>query len=148
VLGPAEIRRLIPLREPALHIDRVTELDESQVVAEKAVSAAEAYYLSHNESSGLAYPFALVVESFAQTCVLAAMHAAGDPDLIPVIGRVAHAKQFASVLPGDVISHRARLQGRSANMFLFGGESYAGDAKVLEVQRMVITLVDPAKYRD
>lgn len=141
------IRQLIPIREPALHVDRVVSLDEETVVAEKVISIAESCYPLPGSEETYDYPFALLVESMAQTAViLAASREPGD-DVIPVIASIAKARSLKPVLPGATVQHRVRRASNVGGASIFSCESWVADELVADAQRIVIALTPGERYR-
>ncbi len=69
VLDSHQIRELLPHRYPILLVDRVLELSDTQIVAEKIVSANEPVLQGHFPGRPI-YPGVYILESLAQTAAI------------------------------------------------------------------------------
>ena len=113
-VGPDEIRRILPHREPFLFVDRVTGLEpDLRIVAERTPDPAEPHFAGHFPGRPI-MPGVLITEALAQTAglllALSAMARGEDPG-----GRLfylarAEMKWTAPVTPGETLSLEARLE--------------------------------------
>lgn len=147
MLDQIGIRRLLPLREPALHVDRVVELDDEHIVAEKAVSVAEACYPLPSPDD-YSYPFALVLESIAQSALIhIAFHNPPVSDAVPLIASITGGRELSSAMPGDVIRHTVRRVAQLESAAVFRCQSWAGNEQVAHVQRLVVSFASAGRFR-
>ncbi|QWF85094.1 3-hydroxyacyl-ACP dehydratase FabZ family protein [Amycolatopsis sp. CA-230715] len=133
---------LLPHRYPMLLVDRVLDLvDGQEVTAVKAVSVNEPWY-ARAGSDGFAYPQLLLVESFAQTAGIlgttVGLGGTSETGLVTLIGSVSGARFHRDVFPGDVVTHRVRVEKVLADAAVVSGESEANGAPVLTVAQMVL----------
>ena len=112
--GSERIRELLPHRHPMLMIDRVLEIGENHILAEKLVSAAEPALAGHFPGQPI-FPGVLIIESMAQAAAIWAMLAGTvKPGLLCVLAGVDGARFRRQVVPGDVLRLEARgLAARS-----------------------------------
>ena len=112
--GSERIRELLPHRYPMLMIDRVLEIGENHILAEKLVSAAEPALAGHFPGQPI-FPGVLIIEALAQTAAIWAMLAGTvKPGLLCVLAGVDGARFRRQVVPGDVLRLEARgLAARS-----------------------------------
>jgi 3-hydroxyacyl-[acyl-carrier-protein] dehydratase len=104
MLGPKEIREMLPHRYPFLLVDRVMEVSEdgSRAVAIKNVSINELFFQGHFPDYPL-MPGVLIVEALAQTGGIALM---SQPENIGKQGVLAGVDKFRfrrQVVPGDTL---------------------------------------------
>jgi 3-hydroxyacyl-[acyl-carrier-protein] dehydratase len=113
-VGPDEIRRLLPHREPFLFVDRVTGLEpDRRIVAERTLRPEEPHFAGHFPDRPI-MPGVLIIEALAQTAglllALSAMTRGEDPgDRLFYLAR-AEIKWTAPLHPGDALSLEARLE--------------------------------------
>lgn len=139
------VRALLPHRYPILLVDRVLELTAGRAItAIKAVTLNEPWYARLGPDPApddLAYPGALLVESWAQSAGLLANSAApaGDgPPPVMLFGSTRGVTFGRPVLPGDVLRHHARLTRVLEDTVFVEGESRVGDDVVLTVEQGVL----------
>lgn len=135
MIGPSEIRKVIPHRFPVLLVDRVSEVDPGRaIVTVKAVSGREPCYASGAED---AYPIGPLLESWAQSAVLLARWGNPNPDVladkVELITGVRDVVLHAPVYPGDVLEHHVRLVREVADAAILAGRSEVGGRVVVEV---------------
>lgn len=136
---------LLPHRYPMLLVDRVLELiDGQEVTAVKAVSVNEPWYAraAGSGESRFAYPQLLLVESFAQTAGIlgttVGLGGTSETGQVTLIGSVSDARFHRDVFPGDVVTHRVRVEKVLADAAVVSGESEADGQPVLTVSQMVL----------
>lgn len=102
-----EIERRIPHRPPFLFLDRVVEIGEDRIVAEREVRADEPHFAGHYPGNPI-MPGVLICEAAFQAAavlLVRRLEESGDDvgDRTPVLSRITDAKFKAMVKPGDVI---------------------------------------------
>lgn len=145
MIGPAQIRELLPYRYPMLLLDRVDELEPgARLRGRKAVTANEPWYRSLEPAGEHAYPAVLLVESWAQAAgmlaVCSQLAADAPPDAVMLLGSVSGAAFHGPVLPGDTVEHEVRLTRALSDTMMFDGESRVDGRVVLEIGRAVMAL--------
>ncbi len=127
MLDAVQIQELIPHRYPFLFLDRVVEVGEDTIVAQKLVSAADPILQGHFPGNPI-LPGVVQVEAMAQAAVvLAAQLGVFNPKTqVCYFMGINEAKFRAPVRPGEVlnISVKALRTGRIGK---FEGEVRAGD---------------------
>jgi 3-hydroxyacyl-[acyl-carrier-protein] dehydratase len=113
-LDANQIRALLPHREPMLLVDRVLEIGDHSVVAEKLVSANEPYFRGHFPDQAI-MPGVLIVEALAQASGVGIRWSL--PELrsrgVALVG-IDKARFRRPVVPGDVLrltSSYSRVRG-------------------------------------
>ena len=127
--GSERIRELLPHRHPMLMIDRVLELGENYVLAEKLVSSAEPALAGHFPGQPI-FPGVLVIEAMAQAAAIWAMSSGNvKPGLLCVLAGVDSVRFRRQVVPGDVLRLEARaLAARSKLVKIEAKASVAGES--------------------
>ena len=106
------ITRRIPHRDPFLWLDRVVELGEDSILAEKNFSAELPLFSGHYPDYPLV-PGVILCEAVFQAGALLIGEMSGDNKEIngvPVLTRILGAKFKREVRPGDTVAIRADLQ--------------------------------------
>ncbi|GAA1938988.1 hypothetical protein [Amycolatopsis minnesotensis] len=137
---------LLPHRYPMLLVDKVLDLvDGREVTAVKAISVNEPWYARAGAGAAearFAYPQLLLVESFAQTAGIlgttVGLGGTSETGQVTLIGSVSDARFHRDVFPGDVVTHRVRVEKVLADAAVVSGESEANGAPVLTVSQMVL----------
>ena len=141
--GIPEITALLPHRSNLLLVDRIVELvPGDRVVATKAVSYGEVWYRAdRGMPQEVAYPCAILLESFNQACALLVMATwTGDgTDVlsagVPMLGSYTNATFGAEVRPGDVIRHEINIVRTLEDSIFLAGRCTVDGRSVLEVER-------------
>lgn len=143
--GVAEITGIIPHRYPVLLVDRVSDvLPGVSLTGYKAVSAAERCYRDHADD--YAYPFGLMLESWAQSAVVLVQWDRPNPDVLAgkavLISTIKGVEVFGAVYPGDVLEHRVRIVRALDDAAILTGESLVAGRRVLSVGQFTLALRD------
>jgi 3-hydroxyacyl-[acyl-carrier-protein] dehydratase len=148
MIGPAEIRRVLPQRHPMLLVDRVTEhACGERLTAIKAVTSDEPWYADLPEDldePGYDYPAALVLESWCQSAGLLAggcrapLAGSSRDGLVMLFGGVSDVRYTSRVRPGDVLEHQVRQVRIFSDTAIFEGECLVGGQPVMTVGRLLI----------
>ncbi len=93
----------IPHRPPFLFIDRIIEMDETKILAEKKLSPDLDFFEGHYPDFPV-MPGVLTLESVFQAgAVLLSQHVTGHESGVPVLTRIKNAKFKKMVRPGDTL---------------------------------------------
>jgi 3-hydroxyacyl-[acyl-carrier-protein] dehydratase len=134
------IRALLPHRYPMLLVDRVLEIHDDSIVAEKLVSVNEPFFPGHFPDRPV-YPGVLVLESFAQVAGLWALQK--DPSQrgrgVALVG-VDHARFRRPVGPGDTLRIEVRIVKQRRDLYVFEGSASVTGEKVAEAQLLAAFL--------
>lgn len=135
MIAAAEIRGLLPHREPILLVDRVSEaVPGARLVAEKTVTAGEPWCAGR-------YPGLLLAESWAQSAgVLAGMSTSDWSASAVLLGGMKDVEFLADVVAGDVVHHHVRLVRAMNGTALFEGRSEVRGHDVMQVASMTMAL--------
>lgn len=128
-LNRQDIERLIPHRPPFLWVDRILELTDTRVVAEKDVPADLDVFQGHYPHFAV-LPGVLICEALFQTGAALIAHRAvadGAPaaggDAVPVVTRLNNVQFRRMVRPGETLQLWVELQERLANAYFLRGRA-------------------------
>lgn len=122
-----EIERLIPHRPPFLWIDRIREMDEQRIVAEKWIDPELDVFRGHYPQFPV-LPGVLVCEAaFQAGAILIARVAPPADSTVPVVTRLNNVQFRQMVRPGDTLEIAVELTERlGAAFFLKAKATVAG----------------------
>lgn len=121
-----DIYSAIPHRPPFLFVDKVTEVSEKKIRAEKAFGADLDFFRGHYPHFPVA-PGALILESIFQAGAILLSRVARDPARgVPVVARVKDARFRRMVRPGDVVDLEVELEEALGTAFYMKGRAWAG----------------------
>jgi beta-hydroxyacyl-ACP dehydratase FabZ len=131
-MGIGRIRELLPHRYPMLMLDRVVELSEQHVLAEKLISANEPCFTGHFPDQPI-FPGVLIVEAMAQAGGIWAMNALPENrGMKTVLVGVDETRFRRQVVPGDVLRLLVRPLRARPKMVRFAGTATVGGETVAE----------------
>ena len=127
-MGIGRIRELLPHRYPMLMLDRVIELSDQHVLAEKLISANEPCFPGHFPDQPI-FPGVLIIEAMAQAGGIWAVNAMPENrGLKTVLVGVDETRFRRQVVPGDVLQLLVRpLRARPKMVRFSGTASVAGE---------------------
>jgi 3-hydroxyacyl-[acyl-carrier-protein] dehydratase len=130
--GIERILELLPHRAPMLMIDRVLELGEEYILAEKLVSAAEPAFAGHFPGNPI-FPGVLIIEAMAQAAgIWAAVSSPALHDKLSVLAGVDGVRFRRQVVPGDVLRLEARALAARSKLAKFEAKATVGGEPVAE----------------
>jgi 3-hydroxymyristoyl/3-hydroxydecanoyl-(acyl carrier protein) dehydratase len=128
----ADLRPILPHREPFLFVDRVWKLDpHKSIVAERALRPEEPHFAGHFPGRPI-MPGVLIAEALAQTSGLliglSELQSAAAPPTQPKAFFLAttNLKFTHPAVPGDVLVLRATAERNFGDLFRFNVEASAG----------------------
>ena len=131
-MGIGRIRELLPHRYPMLMLDRVVELSEQHVLAEKLISANEPCFTGHFPDQPI-FPGVLIIEAMAQAGGIWAMNAMPENrGMKTVLVGVDETRFRRQVVPGDVLRLLIRPLRARPKMVRFAGTATVGGEAVAE----------------
>lgn len=130
--GIDRILELLPHRAPMLMIDRVLELGENHIRAEKLVSAAEPVFAGHFPGRPI-FPGVLIIEAMAQAAgIWASLSSPALRERLSVLAGVDDARFRRQVVPGDVLVLEARALAARSKLSKFEAKATVGGELVAE----------------
>src|SRR5712691_9251385 len=132
ILDKAEIKALIPHRDPFLLIDRVIELEPGvRAVAEHTFTGTEWYQAGHFPGNPIV-PGVILVESCAQTATVMAMSLPEYHDGIGLFAAIEDMKFKRVVRPGDTGRFEATVDKLRRGFARVRVRAYVGDEVAAE----------------
>ncbi len=120
-LNIEQIRELLPHRYPMLLVDRVLEIGERDIVAEKLVSANDPFLEGHFPGRPI-MPGLLILESLAQAaCILVVSSERQTRGFGVALLGVQHARFRRPVVPGDIMRLSVQLLRKRGPLYRFEG---------------------------
>jgi 3-hydroxyacyl-[acyl-carrier-protein] dehydratase len=117
-----QIQQLIPHRPPFLWIDRVLDVNETAITAEKFLSPELPVFQGHYPDFPV-FPGVLQCEMALQAgAILVAQSVQVEQGQVPVATRINNVKFRHLIRPGVTVRISARITERLANAFFFSGK--------------------------
>ncbi len=131
-----EIRALLPHRYPMLLVDRVLDVTDAGIVAEKLVTANEPFFPGHFPERPV-YPGVLILESFAQAAGIWALLRVPEQRGrgVALVG-VDKARFRRPVGPGDALRLEITILRQRRDLFVFQGNASVSGERVADAQLM------------
>lgn len=141
-MDAAEIRRLLPHREPFLFLDEVTELEPGRrLVAVKRLRPDEPYFAGHFPGAPV-MPGVLIIEALAQAGALLLFRETSDRESkLLFFAGIDQARFRAPVFPGDLLRLEVDVLSFRNTRSKMLGKAYVGDKLVAEAE-LLATMVD------
>ncbi len=141
-MNNTDILATIPHRAPFLFVDRVLDLDERKIRAEKYLSPDLDFFKGHYPDFPI-MPGALTCESIFQAgAILLAQYVENNSSGVPAVTRIRDAKFKKMVRPGDTLLLETELEERVGPAFYMKGRATVGDKLVASVS-FTCAMVDP-----
>ena len=130
--GIERILELLPHRAPMLMIDRVLEIGENHIRAEKLVSSAEPAFAGHFPGRPI-FPGVLIIEAMAQAAgIWASVSSPALRERLSVLAGVDDARFRRQVVPGDVLVLEARALAARSKLSKFEAKATVAGELVAE----------------
>lgn len=140
-LGIDEILALLPHRYPILLVDRVLEINETEVVAEKLVSVNEPFFQGHFPGRPI-MPGVLILEAIAQAGAIGILQGEPGPRKRGVVLAGINKARFRKpVLPGTILTLHVQLVRRRGDLIVMEGVARSNGETMAEAE-MMAALVD------
>jgi 3-hydroxyacyl-[acyl-carrier-protein] dehydratase len=144
-LGHADIKAILPHRDPILLVDDVEGGGSPEgLVGVKAVTPGEPSFAGLRADDEHIYPQVLMVESFCQAAGVLAAQGRPNPDVlngkVTLFGAIKGVRFHATVRPGDVMRQGVSAVKITADAAVFQGHTFAGGRPVMTVGQIVIAL--------
>jgi len=131
-----QIREILPHRYPMLLVDRVVEITNDEVIAEKLVSANEPFFAGHFPEIPI-MPGVLIIEALAQAAGIGVRYndaEARSRDL--VLAGINRCRFRRPVVPGDVLTLHTRQLRRRGNLVVVEATARVGTETAAEAEIM------------
>ena len=136
-----EIRALLPHRFPMLLVDRVLEVSDTGLVAEKLISVNEPFFPGHFPERPV-YPGVLILESFAQAAgIWALLRDPGQRGRGMALVGVDRARFRRPVGPGDALRLELAILKQRRDLIVFEGNASVSGERVAEA-RLLASFLD------
>lgn len=135
-----EIMSSLPHRYPFLLLDRVLELREQYIVAQKNVTIDEPFFQGHFPDMPI-LPGVLQIEIMAQASGLLALKSFGNVDKNEkevFLMAIDNARFRKPVTPGDVMIIKVELLNKKGGVFKFRGAITVDDVEVTSAEFMAM----------
>jgi beta-hydroxyacyl-ACP dehydratase FabZ len=130
--GIERILELLPHRPPFLLVDRVLELSDNYVLAEKLVSVAEPVLAGHFPGRPI-FPGVMIVEAMAQAAgIWLASTSPERRSQLSMLAGVDGARFRRQVVPGDVLRLEARALAARSKLVKIEAKASVGGESVAE----------------
>lgn len=130
-----DILKIIPHRPPFLFVDRMLELTDRKIVAEKYLSPDLDFFKGHYPGFPL-MPGVLTLEAIFQAGAIligSKLLGAEDTQGVPALTRIRDAKFRKMVRPGDTLRLTAEMEERAGSAFQMKGSAETGGETAVNV---------------
>jgi beta-hydroxyacyl-ACP dehydratase FabZ len=125
-----EIIAILPHKYPLLLIDKVLELNENYIVAQKNVTIDEPFFQGHFPDNPI-MPGVFQIEIMAQASGILGLEVFEDKkEREYLLMNIENANFRKPVIPGDVLKIKVELLSKKGNIFKFKGITTVDDVEV------------------
>lgn len=132
-MATEDILQAIPHRPPFLFIDEIVEENEESLTAKRYVPETEEFFKGHYPGNPI-MPGVLISEAVFQAGAvflsrLMAKDIEAEPDLVPVLTKIADARFKSIVRPGDTLLITVKYKEKMGRFIFMDGVVVNGDGK-------------------
>jgi 3-hydroxyacyl-[acyl-carrier-protein] dehydratase len=131
-----DVKKFLPHRDPFLFIDKVVEISNEIIIAERYISPKETFFKGHFPNFPI-MPGVLVLEAMAQSCALLGSHimsqAANDKSMYLLCG-VEKVRFKKKVLPGDTLIFKSSVISSKRGIWKFKSSAYSEEKLVCSAE--------------
>ena len=135
-----EVLSAIPHRPPFLFVDRVLEVTDTSIVAERTLRAEENFFKGHYPQMPI-MPGVLMCEALFQTAGILMSRYLNEADKnggkIPVLTRIESAKFRQPAFPGDCLRLEVQLMEKMKEFYFFKGNVKKGERVLIALTFML-----------
>ncbi len=143
-----ELVKTIPHRPPFLFVDKVVELREDGVTAQRTLREDEAYFAGHYPGNPIMPGVLLCESTFQASAIFLNKKLEADGIDIatrtPILSRITDAKFKNMVRPGETFTIDVTYEKSMADFHFLRGSVKRGDGKTALVLSFVLALVEQA----
>ena len=134
-MGPEDIKKVLPHREPFLFVDHIVEMTEKSIVGTKRLTGEEAFFKGHFPQRAV-MPGVLMVEALAQTGGVLMLSKPEHRGKIAYLAAVNEARFRRVVVPGEELRLEVEVLKFKARVGLVRGVAKVGDEVACETEIM------------
>ena len=135
-----DVLSAIPHRPPFLFVDRVLEITDTSIVAERTLRAEENFFKGHYPQMPI-MPGVLMCEALFQTAGILMSRYLNETDKdggkIPVLTRIESAKFRQPAFPGDCLRLEVQLTEKMKEFYFFKGNVKKGEKLLIALTFML-----------
>ena len=135
IMGIEEIKEALPHRDPFLFVDRVLEMTENRIVAEKYIAADLPFFKGHFPTKPV-MPGVLIVEAMAQAGGVLMLSKSENRGKIAYLVSVNNARFRKMVLPGDTLTMEVTVVKMKSKIGLVDCVAKVNDQEVCNAEIM------------
>ena len=135
LMGPEDIKKVLPHREPFLLVDEILEMNEKSIVGLKHVTGKEDFFRGHFPQRPV-MPGVLMVEALAQTGGVLMLSKPEHHGKIAYLASVSHARFRRIVSPGEDLRLEVEVLKFKSRVGIVRGVAKVGQEVACEAEIM------------